>query len=454
MSKALELKIEQTQKLSMTPELIQAIKILQFNAQELNTFVAEQLMSNPVLELKELTPGKSREIGNDSMDWVEYVRRKKETEEPYRNWEKVDSEKKQPVEYYVASDMTLTEYLMFQLGIAETSEKLFHVAGYVVESLDENGYMTESRDEIAEHLNVSEAEVKEAVGLVQSFEPAGVGALDLKECLLLQLRACGKLTEDMERIIRDYLEDLAANRLDLVSKETGLGKGNIQDIFDLVKSLEPKPGKCFSSGESPQYITPDAFVEKTENDLKIRLSEDSAPEIVISSYYRQLVREAGQDTELSEYLNERLHKAEWLIKSIEQRKDTMMKTLESIVAHQSGFFEAGAKALKPLTLKDVAEDVGVHESTISRAINGKYLECSLGTFELKYFFGSGTGTASSASIKEQIKELIKGESAKHPFSDQKIAEILETRGIDISRRTVAKYREAEGILSSSKRKRF
>ena len=280
----------------------------------------------------------------------------------------------------------------------------------------------------------------------------------MKECMLIQLAAKGLLTEELEYIIMHKLEDLAEHRYGQIAKHLGMSAKQVQQMADLIKTLEPKPGRAFASREATRYVIPDILVEKTDGEYVAVSNDSSVPHLMVSSYYHHL-NEEYRDVELQKYLNDRMNAALWLMKSIHQRKQTIYNVANAVIRYQQEFFAQGERFLKPLTLHQIAEEIGVHESTVSRTINGKYLQSSKGTFELKYFFTSGVEGddgqgVSSNSVKAIIRELIAGENTQHPLSDQEMAEILESKGIAISRRTVAKYRESMHILSSSKRRRF
>ena len=466
-----DLTIEQTQKLVMTPELIQAIKILQFNVQELDSYVQDQLLTNPVLDAEaepekaeEREPGEELEMTapQPEPDWEEYIRGSYEEGRDGqwdRQWIERNDEEADFYERYVDNDMTLPEHLLFQLQFAARTEEERAIGEYIIESLDENGYMTLSTEEIGKTFQVPEERVDEILGIVQGLDPTGVGARDLQECLLIQLRASGLLTGTFERVVREHLEDLADNRLSAIARDIGITVEEAQQIGDVIRTLEPKPGRQFSSGEETKYIIPDIIVEKTEDGYAVMVSDSSTPHLKVSSYYRNLLHQAKNDEQLSAYLSERVNSALWLIRSIDQRKQTIYNVGEAIVRHQREFFDKGSKYLKTLTLRDIAEDVGIHESTVSRSVSGKYLQCSHGIFELRHFFSAGVKagsgeSVSSNSVKEFIKEIIDGEDPKKPYSDQAIVKILTEKGFEISRRTVAKYRDELHILSSSKRKRY
>ena len=475
-----DLTIEQAQKLVMTPELIQAIQILQFNTQELDAYVEEQLLVNPVLEhsaaevseegsredREEPFPGAqnqdkpAKDSAQEDFDWKEYIRDRQYDDISYKQGEYTpDEDKNDPLERYVSSDVTLPEHLLFQMQCAELSSEEKRIGDYIIESLDENGYLTSSAKEMAEAMGVSEEESEAVLSVIQTFDPLGVGASDLQECLLIQLRQQGQLTELFELVIRNHLKDLAENRLGTIAREMGISTGEVQLISDVIRMLEPKPGRQFASQGETKYIVPDVIVEKIDEEYVVTINDNSTPHLMVSSYYQNLLHSAEQDEALSKYLSDRVNSALWLIKSIEQRKQTIYNVVSAVVRYQRDFFEKGSKYLKTLTLKDIAEELGIHESTVSRSINGKYMQCCRGVFEIKYFFSAGvSGSAgegiSSNSIKEFIKEIVDEEDPKSPYSDQDMAEMLQKKGIKISRRTVAKYRDEMHILSSSRRKRY
>lgn len=451
-----ELTIEQTQKLSMTPELIQAIQILQYNNQELNEYIDKELLENPILE-SEYHKESDTEIDIDSLR--DQLIQADENVEAYKQWESHSTSDEYSYENFVAFNYTLTEFLIEQLHFSSLKGQDAEIGRYIIENIDDNGYLSMSLEEICSVLDVDLDSCERVLDLIHTFEPSGVGARDLNECLIIQLASLGELTDEIEFIISNRLKDLADNKYALISKEVGISLTEVQGIADLIKTLEPKPGRGFDSDNSIKYILPDIYVEETNGEYIVSTNDGSTPSLHISSYYNSLAEEAKSDKELSNYLNNRFNSAMWLMKSIEQRKKTIYNVASAIVQFQNDFFTKGERFLKPLTLKQIAETVGVHESTVSRAINGKYMQCPRGVFELKYFFTGGIlnedgSGVSSNSIKSMIKEFVDAEDDKKPLSDSKISEMLHEKGIDISRRTVAKYRDDIGILPSSKRRRF
>ncbi|MBR1989208.1 MAG: RNA polymerase factor sigma-54 [Firmicutes bacterium] len=465
-----DLTIEQTQKLTMTPELIQAIQILQFNTQELETFVQDELMQNPVLEY-DATEGKKdievsktetlekKESEEADFDLREKVKEAEYDDISYKQWEYSKDHDETSFEQFVSKDETLEDSLLLQLTFSSLRGNDMKIGRFLIEAIDDNGYLTVETEKVAKAFGVCEENVERVLDVIQTFEPSGVGARSLEECLIIQLAAKGLLEDSVEYIILNHMQDLGENKLTKVSKATGLTVEQVQLVADLIRTLEPKPGRRFSSGDTVKYLIPDVIVEKINGEYEVLTNEGTIPHLMVSPYYMNLAKQAPADEELSRYLNDRYNAAMWLIKSIEQRRQTIYNVVSSVISHQKEFLDNGPKYLKTLTLKQVAEDLNIHESTVSRSINGKYMQTPRGVFEIKYFFSSGvtdsTGEGmSSNSIKTFIKEIIDSEDPKKPYSDQDMVEILGSKGIEISRRTVAKYREGMNILSSSKRRRY
>lgn len=474
MKMSYNLNLEQSQKLVMTPELKQAIEILQYNAVELNEFIRQELLNNPLLE----NP-KNEEVQDDKDDKREKEDKKdaeqeiKEQEAKEIDWKEYFSdfestktrnnfkEEKEEILFqnFVTDETTLTEHLLFQLKFTLLSKAEKDVAEYIIENLDSNGYYQLTDEEIKEKFNIGDKDLEKITGVIHEFDPPGVCAKNLRECLILQLKREGMENPVAERIIQDHLDDLAANRILQIAKATNFTKEEVQEAADFIKSLEPKPGREFSSMKGVKYIIPDITVEKIDGEYVIRINEITAPRLTISNYYRQLLSSGNIENNASSYISKKLNAAVRIIKSIEQRRTTIIKVVKAILEFQYDFFEYGKIHMKPLTLKEVADHVEVHESTVSRAVNGKYMQCPNGIFELKFFFQSGVSSqggegVSSLSIQSMIRRLIDEEDPKKPLSDQFITDELIKNGINISRRTVAKYRDELNIPSSSKRKRF
>ena len=453
------LTLEQTQKLIMTPELRQAIQLLQFTSLELNQYLKDQIQENPMLDMANIDEKHENideyDKDREEIDWKEYI-------EQYDDISYRPQIDKNPEEYnyenFVTESQSLREYLLFQLNVLKIDEDDRKIGEMLIENIDENGYLMGELDQISLDLGVENKKVENVLQIIQTFDPLGVGARNLKECLLIQVREDGYIDPYVELLIKDYLEDIGNNRLSKISKELNIDLKEVQFICDYIKTLEPKPGRAYndSCGEV-KYITPDATIEFVDGEYIILLNDVTGPRLNINNFYRDLIRQKG-DSNATKYLTEKLNSAMWIIRSIEQRRQTIYNVIESILKFQMDFFEKGEIGLKPLTLKEVAEDIDMHESTISRATNGKYVQTPRGLYELKYFFTAGLssdkGDMSSTGIKALIKDLIDREDKKKPYSDQKITDILKEKGIEISRRTVAKYRDELEIPSSSIRKRY
>lgn len=449
--------IEQSQRLAMTPELIQAIQILQYNSQDLREYVDTQLLENPMLE-----PAPSEDKSSD-LQLYEVVSNRIAREEYYENsfksWENdPDGDSDFSFEKYISEETNLYDFLREQLAFSKLSRTESLLGEYLINEIDENGYLRITVEEITENIDVSVDMIEKVIGYIQSFEPLGVCARSLKECLLIQLKGKGLLNLQIEELINEHLEHLGSNKIAQIAKEMGIKPESVQKMADLIKTLDPKPGSKFSSGDAVKYVIPDLSLEIENNNFILTLTNDSVPQLMISSYYKKLSKEIGNDENVAKYFSERFNAAVLLIKNIEQRKSTIYNVADMIIKQQKDFFLLGDKYMKILTLRDVSSELGIHESTVSRAVNGKYIQTPKGLFELKYFFSSGIPQGddgiSSNSIKSFIRDFVQDEDPKKPLSDQKIAEMLLQKGIDVKRRTIAKYRESLNIPSSSKRRRF
>lgn len=471
MKMGFELNLSQTQKLIMTPELRQAIQILQFNNVELMEFIYKQLEVNPFLESvenknQETSTSEDHEQDNnyeksdshDEIDWKEIT--EKYDDLSYKAYEKnVDGEEKQSFESYTSKKMSLKDHLMVQLGVSVITNKEKRIGEFIIESLDNKGYLGCSLQDISLLINEDVVDVERVLRLIQTFDPVGVAARNLSECLMIQLKEKGIQDKNAYIIAEHYLEEIATNKVQKIAKDLKISVTRVQSICDIIKMLEPKPSRGFIvDSDNIRYIVPDVTIEKINDEYIIIVNDNNLPTLTISNYYKSMINNLD-DKEANKFLTDKLNSSMWLIKSIEQRRMTLYKVTESILKFQRKFFDEGKKALKPLVLKDVADDIGVHESTVSRATNGKYVQTPRGLFELKYFFASSISEAdgdgiSSTSVKTQIQKLINEENTQKPLSDQKIAEMLSEEGINISRRTVAKYRDEMRIPSSSMRRRY
>ncbi len=455
-----QLNLEQSQKLIMTPELRQAIKLLQLTTQELRQYIETEMAVNPLLEM-ELLDNTTENIddyreNNEEIDWKDFLGQYDDIS--YRSNISGIMSPKQTFESYTSSKQTLRENLLFQLNLTFFNLENREIGEMIIESIDRNGYLNTSIEEIAEHFGVDTEKAENILKIVQTFEPVGVGSRDLSECLSVQLKMKNMLNCDIQNILKNHLEDVAKNRISKISKELDICKKEVQRICDIIKTLEPKPGRGFRCDEDEiKFITPDLTLQYIDNEYIIVQNDSTFPRLIINKYYKQLLSKSKEEN-IANFLKEKLNSAMWVIKSIDQRRNTIYNVALSIVKFQKEFFDMGKKHLRPLTLKEVADDIDVHESTVSRATTGKYIQTPRGIFELKFFFSSGVegndGGIASTSVKSMIKELIDDEEPKSPLSDQKIADILKEKNIQISRRTVAKYRDELRIPSSSGRRRF
>ncbi|MCR4430823.1 MAG: RNA polymerase factor sigma-54 [Tepidanaerobacteraceae bacterium] len=457
------LTLAQTQKLVMTPELRQAITILQLSAQELDEYIEQELLENPLLDLNEDISKnediieKSEQKDSDTIDWEEYFQDCADLD--FLRFPREKKEEEPGFENFVSSTPTLQEHLMMQLHLCSISRTEFKIGEFLIGNIDKKGYLTITSAEAAEILKVSEQEVEDVVKIIQSFEPAGIGARNLIECLLIQIEQRNISAPKIRELIAFHLKDLAEARYSRIAEALNISLSEVQKLKDIILTLDPKPGRNFSTSDETQYIVPDAVIEKVGDEYVVIMNDSISPRLSINSYYRSLLYSENRESNISKFLSQRLDSAMWLIKSIEQRRLTLNKVINSIVEVQRDFLDYGVAYLKPLTMKQIADRVGIHESTVSRAISGKYVQTPRGVFELKFFFKNGLdningSSTSSESIKKMIKKMVGEEDPYNPLSDQRLADDLKKNGIIISRRTVAKYREELGIPSSAKRKRY
>ncbi|SMC40932.1 RNA polymerase factor sigma-54 [Sporomusa malonica] len=468
------LKLETTQKLIMTPQLRQAIAILQLPSMELASLVEKELLENPVLEADadesgnekdnsdeagSLTESATIEYDNppEADGWIEYLLGSG-TQMSGAN-QTGTSETAPGREVADAQAVSLQDYLEMQLHFAVFEAGHLNVGRYLIGCIDDNGYLCGTINEAAAQLGVAEAVVNDVLGIIQTFDPIGVGACSLQECLLIQLKQkTPELSPEIglaEAIINGYLDQVACARYKQIAEKLHCTAHEVQQAVDLIRTLDPKPGQAFGGGQ-PGYITPDVTIERLNDAYVIHINDNHVPQLSINPYYRQIIRDA--DSDARKYVEGRINAAVWLIKSIEQRRRTLYNVTEAIVGLQRGFFDHGPKFLRPLTLKKVAEQIGVHESTVSRATANKYASTPHGVFGLHTFFTAGlqsTGgeDVSASRVKQEIKELVTAENQTQPLSDQALSDLLNGKGIMVSRRTVAKYREELGIPASSRRKR-
>ena len=466
------------QALRMTPQLQQAIKLLQLSRLELETEIRKELVENPVLEegmevanedvVKESeTPQQDADMQDprkqDEFEWDDYFEKQQKSRETNfaRNNDEIMN-----YENVIASKETLHDHLTWQAGLYGFNEEELTQATMLIEYINDDGYLGTPLDQIAKDEGMLEKDLEETLFFVQQFDPPGVGARDLKECLLIQAKHIQEDTHDFVHLIKNHMHDLEKKNYPGIAKTMNISVDEVVDMCKIINTMEPKPGRIFAQNDT-HYVTPDVYVYKVGDEYVVSLNEDGLPKLRISNFYKNMLAEedkkkkekgAGKN-EAQDYVQDKLRSAVWLIKSIHQRQRTIYKVAESIVKHQGEFFEKGPAFIKPMILRDIANDIEMHESTVSRVTTAKYMHTPQGIFELKYFFNSGINTTSggslaSESVKLKIKNLVDDEDPKKPLSDQKIVDLLKADGIKIARRTVAKYRDVLKILPSSKRKKY
>ena len=440
---------QQTTSLVMTQELRQAIHLLQFSATDLSTFIQEQALENPLMDVQE--PPKVMEV--EKREQIDLYMHS------YSSFSQAGHEDRpSPIDYALVDRKSLSDHLLQQLHEFNLSPSEREKATYFIYSLREDGYLSRPLEEVCHDLKISRLEGEDILQTVQSFEPAGIGARNLQECLLLQLQRFEKRCPLAEQVVMLYMEDLAKRKWKDMSIELGVSLSDIQEVNDLLQTLDPRPGTQFGV-EPIQFVTPELRIIADGDQLHVHLIDDMIPTISLNRHYEQLLR-SQQEVEAAHYAKQKVQQVQWLIRSIAQRKQTIIKVGEAIARHQHDYFLTKNGVLKPLTLKEIAEEIGVHESTVSRATTNKYAETPKGLLELKSLFSSSVRndfgeSASSQSIKEWMKAYIDAENKQKPLSDAKIvASLQKERGIAVSRRAIAKYRDELGIPSSSKRKRY
>ena len=470
---AIELRqqLKLSQQLIMTPQLQQAIKLLQLSRLELLETIQQELEVNPMLEeIQEESEEVKTENGleetfqeveisekmREDFDWESYL-------DEYNTGTPVlvetDSSKEWPsYDHKLTLPDSLEQHLIWQLRLSNMTDAEKEIGILIIGNLDRDGYLDATTEEIAEMGGVSPEQVEDVLYKIQMFDPIGVGARDLKECLLIQARTLNLQDDLVVRIIENHMQFLENKNYAALVRSLKRSPDEVKHAIEIILNLNPRPGSAYNE-ESVEYISPDIYVVKVDGELIILLNEDGMPKLKVSSYYKKaLSRDAVLASDAKDYIQNKLRSAAWLIKSIHQRQRTLCKVAQSIVKLQSEFFEKGVAHLKPMVLRDVAEDVGMHESTISRVTANKYMHTSHGIFELKYFFNSSINSVlgeavASESVKERIKHIIREEDDSNPYSDKEIVDILKRENINIARRTVAKYREMLGILPSNKRKK-
>ncbi len=441
---------EQRMKMVMTPELRQAIQILQYSATDLQKYIEEQMEENPALSLSE--PDREQK---ELEKWAEYIRDLPRE----RNWAGNHDVDHQSFELYTTEGGSLADELESQLYEFNLTPLKRKVCLYLIHNLDERGYLVLDSGDVCKRLLIPEEMFADALKTIQSMEPVGVGARSLEECVELQLRSSEPLNGTAIRIARNHLHDVADAKWRKIADALQVEMNDVIEAVEEIKKCDPRPGLQFNH-TPPHYVYPDIYVEKIDNEYVVLFNERDTPMLTVNRHYQQLLKQKDQlGEEVTQYLKNWIQSALWLVKSIEQRRDTIYRVAQAIVSRQSDFFEHGIDYLKPLTLKQIAEELNLHESTVSRATQHKYMQTPNGLFSFRFFFPSGLQTEmgidlAQGTVQKKIQQMIDQENKKNPLSDQKIADRLKEEGIRISRRTVAKYRDELGIVSSTKRKCF
>lgn len=473
--------LKQTQSLTMTPQLQQAIKLLTLTHLEMTTLISQEMVENPMLEEmdgegSEAPEMSSAELANqeatadnfsgpeliegakDTFDWEQYADQHNSSSSAPNMREQVGGEDGPNYENMVSKSQTLQEHLEWQLRMESFREGELEFALDIVHNIDDDGYLEAPIETLISKTELDRDQAFNILYMIQNLDPLGCGAENLEESLMIQARHLAERSPIVEILILKHLGDLEKKDYAKISKDLGVSREKIKEAELVIMGLNPKPGRLISAEET-QYVVPDIFVAEVGGEFVVQVNDEGVPRLRISNLYKSLLKENKQDTEAQEFVQDKLRSAMWLIKSIENRQKTIYKVAHSIVATQQEFFKKGPAHLKPMILKDIANEIGMHESTVSRVTTNKFMHTPIGTFELKYFFNAGIGGKNGGidiageSLKLKIKEMIGNEDGRRPLSDQKISELLSTKDIIVARRTVAKYREMMGIAPSSKRKK-
>jgi len=451
----MNLVLNTTQKMLLSQKMILSSKILQMDSQQLYEYANRLAEENPVFEV---TP-KTFE-GGDSVSAlktkIEYLDSSDEQNRTYYNYEKEDSDENDDWKFKSEDKPELCDYLVEQLLLFDIPKKDIPYLKFIIDCLDQNGYMPFSVAELSAVLEISEDKVSHFLDIIKTLEPAGIGASSVSECILLQLRRLKTRSQTAEKIAESCIELLGKNQLHVISKKLRISVSEVEKAANIIRSLNPKPGAPYNSGEETRYIIPDAVVEKINGKYEIRFNDGFSADVVISGFYRGLIKNTS-DEKAAEFVDKKIKQASWVVKCISKRRETILHIIEVIIEKQLDFFEYGPENIHPLLLSDVAKTLNMHESTVSRAIHFKYIQCRHGVYPLSYFFHhscvvSSGQTVIQDNVKNTIKEIIDSEDKSSPLSDRKISDELVKRGLDISRRTVAKYRSQMGILGISGRK--
>ncbi len=458
-----------SQKLILTPSLQQAIKLLPMTTLELAELLNQEMVENPMLEevpteeqaadqTQTQEQEKPKDAKEDTWDDADYEYFFGEyLDEGYRPRQPQEVKELPPIENTLSTRSSLADHLKWQLTLQQSDETVREIGAAIIGNVDDDGMLVASVDEIAGLGPWDVADVERALEHIQGFDPIGVAARDLQECLLLQIRHMGLGGTPAEILVRDHLPLLRNQKIPDLAKAVGIEPEEVKAHIEFIKHLDPKPGARYSPADS-QYVIPDVYVIKTDEGYKAVLNEDGLPQLRISPVYRRLLDKGGETTdETRAYVKDKFRSALWLLKSVDQRQKTIIKVATSIINFQHAFLDHGIEHLRPLVLRDVANDIGMHESTVSRVVNNKYMHTPQGVYEMKFFFHSGISSSygehvSSVTIKQRIKKIIEGEDQRRPLSDSKIMNILQKEGLALARRTIAKYREELKIPTSNQRK--
>jgi RNA polymerase sigma-54 factor len=463
------------QKLILTPSLQQAIKLLPMSTLELADLLNQEMVENPLLEeveTEELQPAEQQQAEkpeadkpaaekSDAWDDADYEYFFGDyLDDGYRSRTPSEVKELPPIENTLSTAGSLSDHLIWQLAMQTEDGQLKEIGRAIIGNLDDDGYLVASVEEIAAMGDWMVSDVERALQHVQSFDPIGVAARDLQECLWLQLRHLGLEGTPSEKIITEHLRLLQNHQVPEIARKLGMNIEDLKEHIEIIRGLDPKPGNRYNPTQS-QYVIPDVYIVKVEDQYVAALNEEGLPQLRISPVYRRLLDKSGAGTESNDetraYVKDKFRSALWLIKSVDQRQKTIHKVATSIINFQREFLDHGIEYLRPLVLRDVANDIGMHESTVSRVVNNKYMHTPQGVFEMKYFFHSGISSSygesvSSVTIKQRIRKIIENEDPRKPLSDSKIVSILQKEGLMLARRTIAKYREELKIPTSNQRK--
>jgi RNA polymerase sigma-54 factor len=462
------------QKLILTPSLQQAIKLLPMSTLELSELLNQEMVENPMLEevpTEELQPVEAAQQDKSQEEQKPQQQEKGDTwddqdyeyffgdylDDGYRPRTPTEVKELPPIENTLSTAASLSDHLLWQLSMQTDDEKMRSIGEAIIGNLDDDGYLVATVEELASMGPWATEEVERALRLLQGFDPVGVAARDLQECLTIQIRHLGMSGSPSERIVTEHLRLLQNHQVPELARKLGMSIDDLKQHIELIRHLDPKPGSRYNPSQS-QYVIPDVYVVKVEDQYVAVLNEEGLPQLRISPVYRRLLdKGADNSDETRAYVKDKFRSALWLIKSVEQRQKTIHKVATSIINFQKDFLDHGIEYLRPLVLRDVANDIGMHESTVSRVVTNKYMHTPQGVFEMKYFFHSGIASSygeavSSVTIKQRIRKIIEQEDPRKPLSDSKIVSILQREGLELARRTIAKYREELKIPTSNQRK--